>query len=268
GAWEGLKKLVSPSGLVKVGTEVTGVLVAVFVIVFAGLPILVLFVIITVSGAFWTSADRGPSPVEAGIYLNEVIPEGSHLAVFVQQKMEECGAKVFTRENSISVGNCLLTKGVDEYVVTRMTESAQRFGVLQCVGFVKAVDPRFIGSGDAYSYAENRPAGWGKVDFYLDGTGKTIYPGGDTIGPGDMIVWGPNKNRCPAGGSCDSNISCCGHIGVVTAVKDTSIDVPGGKTILYVTQAWGNDGRVMTNAVDLNDKAGYTIIGFGKGEEE
>ncbi|MBL7078255.1 CHAP domain-containing protein [Candidatus Shapirobacteria bacterium] len=184
---------------------------------------------ITTGSAQWDAMQgRGFSPGDIGGI--ELTPEElaalgeGHLALGLQNALSGCGISRVTSSNLTAVDTCLSGAGFSRQAIETIKYSAEQFNYLQCVGFVVAVVPGFSGGGDAYSFVDHPPPGWHSAS-----------------GPaqiGDVAVWGPSAN-CQ--GSCDTDISCCGHVAVVTGVEYLE-----GLDYLYVTQAWGESGRVST----------------------
>jgi len=225
-------------------TTAVGLPAWVGVVIVVVLVLLVLLGVLTLGSSTWEAGiqERGSREGEIAAVARDLTAVGDHLAARVQRAFEECGVvpgkprveRGVTAVVLAEKSRCLINQGISPTVIRKLKKSAHDFGVLQCVGFVKATVKGFPGGADAYHFVDSPPEGWRKVLAR------------EEVKEGDLVVWGPSS-RCH-GGSCDNNPSCCGHIGVITRVEKPEF----GVNYLYVTQAWGNSGKVSTIKVHLD----------------
>ena len=114
-----------------------------------------------------------------------------------------------------------------------LQNSISKFGSLQCVGFKLAIEKELgvnLPQQNAVAFVYNHP-------------GCTEISS-DQVQAGDNAVWGPSDD-CPtqnaqeANSLCNSNETCCGHLGIITNVV--------GNQKVYVTSANANgNGSVDT----------------------
>jgi len=162
----------------------------------------------------------------------------SQLPIMIEKALDGCGISSVSKSNFSKVEGCLSTAGIPEYTIKVFEDSVNAFPdlpYLQCVYFVIGTVPDFPGGGDAYTFYAHPPSGWHNVD-------------NETARVGDLAVWGPSAS-CQ--GTCDIDISCCGHIGVVTAIRESPLGEEG-EDFLIITQANGANGKVVTTEVAIS----------------
>ena len=100
--------------------------------------------------------------------------------------------------------------------------------------------PDFQGGHNAVWYTTHSPGGWWRK---VEDRKKEV----DQLA-GGLAVWGASS-RCGVGETCEENVACCGHIGVIVGVEKGQ---EGTVDYLYVTQAWGDSGRISTIKVPVD----------------
>ncbi len=173
-----------------------------------------------------------------------------HLACQVQNVLAQCtdsqdrSVTAWTRSSDEIVKECMRVAGIPSLAINTMSSSADDYKYLQCVGFKVAVEDSFNGGANAEWFARNTPDGC-----------CTFRP--EEAEVGDNVAWGPGAS-C-GGGSCSSNIACCGHIGVLT--QDLGGGETGGINWFMYTSANGANGTIST--VKLNPASAGSIFGCG-----
>ena len=216
---------------------------AIIIGVFSVLAFLSLLIPIISGSALVQSELGGPGRgTESGIQGDIVDPEGNHLADQTELAMKECGIGDVTEENCTNENkkiwrNCLIEKGIPETKVNKIIYefcySAENFETLQCVGFKKAVEPKFPGGNNACWFATSANT---QAQFIPKQAGS--------IQIGDNAVWDSGCcNRCNL-----SNLDCCGHIGVISKIEQGE-----GITYIYVTSAQGGTGTVNTIRINIDN---------------
>jgi len=155
-----------------------------------------------------------------------------HVACRVQNALAQCSATAWTRSTDTTVRRCMEAAGIAGGVIDTMSRSASYYTYLQCVGFKVAVGPHFRGGYNAHMYTR---------DNILAELGCRPINNLAEVRAGDNVAWG--AAGCPPGGSCSSNILCCGHVGVLT-------ENLGGGTFLY-TSANGGNGTISTSRLRI-----------------
>lgn len=175
-----------------------------------------------------------------------VTPDCEHAACKIIAQLKSCGISRITKNNFSRVKDCLsgFPKALSEFEHSVKNVSDN----LQCVGFKVGVEKE---------EGINLPR-LNAVSYLYDSGCDEVSSSNPEVG--DNAVWGPRK-ACPtqdpkeANQLCESNIYCCGHIGVITEVGDY-LDKEEKYRQITVTQAWGNNGQVNSITISTNPQAG------------
>lgn len=236
------------AGLSGVGAAAAGLPVG---LIIGGILLLIVIIALiiaaTVGSSQRLSMERGAGLSPGEINSLEMSEEelaglGEQPALVIQQAFKNCKIKNATLNILKKKESCLREQGISQQAIEIFKESAKNFHYLQCVGFIKAVVSGFPGGHNAHWFVDHQPSGWKK----MTDRNQEVDRGGLV---GSLAVWGPSSG-CKSGQSCKSNSSCCGHIGVITGVEKGQM---GSLSYLYITQAWGNSGKVSTIKVALDE---------------
>jgi hypothetical protein len=161
----------------------------------------------------------------------------THVACRVQNALAQCSVRAWTSSSDAIVRGCMNNAGISPTMINIMSSSANYYTYLQCVGFKVAVEPSFAGGWDAHNYTNE--AILAQIGCY------GVDPSEARVG--DNVAWGVGAS-C-GGGNCSTNISCCGHVGILT--EDLGSGDGGINWFLY-TSANGGNGTISTSRLDVN----------------
>ncbi len=133
-----------------------------------------------------------------------------------------CFEKAMEKDENI---NNILSAHLN-HIVNNFSYSANKYEVLQCVGYKIAVEPALPGCGDAKHY-------------YPNGCGNCKAISASDVRPGDNAVWIKYTPTDP-----------WGHIAIVIGVDKEN-------NLVYLSQAWGGSGAVNFTKIPNFDPSGY-----------
>jgi len=229
------------------GAPVEGVVIFVVGAVLVAILLIAILAFAVLGSGYRLSRNTGGtgfSSQELSAYLEVEESKLSQLpqreAIKVQRAFLACGITRITATALEENKKCLLKNGVKKRTWEIFLSSARQYDYLQCVGFVMGTVPDFQGGHNAVWYATHSPGGWWRK---VENRKKEI----DQLA-GGLAVWGASS-RCGVGETCEENVACCGHIGVIVGVEKGQ---EGTVDYLYVTQAWGDSGRISTIKVPVD----------------